>query len=92
MKRPDKPAGKSADKPATPAKATYREQQELTQLPGRIEALELEQRELAARVAGADFYKESGESIASALDRLGAIDREILEAYARWSELDARAR
>jgi len=43
-------------------------------------------------VAGADFYKESGESIASALDRLGALDREILEAYARWSELDARAR
>ena len=92
VKRPDKPAGKSADKPVAPAKATYREQQELKQLPGRIEALELEQRELAARVAGADFYKESGESIASALDRLGALDREILEAYARWSELDARAR
>ena len=92
VKRPDKPAGKSADKPGAPAKATYREQQELKQLPGRIEALELEQRELAARVAGADFYKESGESIASALDRLGALDREILEAYARWSELDARAR
>ena len=92
VKRPDKPAGKSADKPVAPAKATYREQQELKQLPGRIEALELEQRELAARVAGADFYKESGESIKSALDRLGALDREILEAYARWSELDARAR
>ena len=92
MKRAEKPAGKSADKPVAPAKATYREQQELKQLPSRIEALELEQRELAARVAGADFYKESGESIASALDRLSALEREILEAYARWSELDARAR
>ena len=86
VKRADKPAEKSA----TPAKATYREQQELKQLPGRIEALELEQRELAARVAGEEFYKEPAEAIASALDRLRVLDDEIIEAYARWSELDSR--
>jgi ATP-binding cassette subfamily F protein uup len=86
VKRADRPAEKSA----TPAKATYREQQELKQLPGRIEALELEQRELAARVAGEEFYKEPAEAIASALDRLRVLDGEILEAYARWSELDSR--
>ena len=86
VKRADKPAEKSA----APAKATYREQQELKQLPVRIEALELEQRELSARVAGEEFYKEPPESIASALDRLRALESEILKAYARWSELDSR--
>jgi ATP-binding cassette subfamily F protein uup len=88
VKRP----GTASEKPVSPAKATYREQQELKELPGRIEALELEQRELAARVAGETFYKESADAIASALDRLRVLDKDILEAYARWSDLDARAR
>jgi ATP-binding cassette subfamily F protein uup len=87
-----KRTAKLAGKAAAPVKVTYREQQELKQLPGRIEALELEQRDLAARVAGEEFYKEAAEAIASALDRLRVLDKEILEAYARWSELDARAR
>jgi ATP-binding cassette subfamily F protein uup len=73
-------------------KPSYREQQELEQLPDRIEALEAEQRSLAARVAGADFYKESGEAIKSALERLHAIEAEILDAYTRWNELEGRSR
>ena len=80
------------DKPAAPAKVTYREQQELKQLPERIEALEGEQRDLAAKVGGADFYKESAEAIKFTLDRLSAIETEILEAYARWNELEERSR
>jgi len=79
-------------KPATPGKATYREQQEFEQLPARIEALEAEQRDLAARIDGADFYKEPGEAITSALERLSALETEILQAYERWSELEGRSR
>ena len=85
-------AGKQAGKPAGRARATYREQQELEQLPDRIEALEVEQRDLAARVAGAEFYKEPGEAIKTALERLNALEAEILEAYARWNELEGRSR
>jgi ATP-binding cassette subfamily F protein uup len=79
-----------ADKPAMSAKLTYREQQELKQLPERIETLETEQRDLAARVAGADFYKESADAIAAALARLSALEAEILQTYARWSALEGR--
>ena len=85
-------AARQADKPAAPAKATYREQQELAQLPDRIEALEVEHRDLTARIGGADFYKESRDAIASALERLDALETEILEAYARWNELEGRSR
>jgi len=81
-----------ADKAAAPAKATYREQQEFKELPGRIEALETEQRELSAKAASADFYKESGDAIQATLDRLSALESEIFEAYARWNDLDGRIR
>jgi ABC transport system ATP-binding/permease protein len=86
-----KTAAKQADRLRS-AKATFREQQEFKQLPDRIEALEVEQRDLAARIGSADFYKESGEVIKSALDRLSALEKEVLEAYARWNELEERCR
>jgi ABC transport system ATP-binding/permease protein len=85
-------AARQADKAAAPAKATYREQQEFKELPGRIEALETEQRELSAKVASADFYKESGEAIQATLERLTTLETEIFEAYARWNDLDGRIR
>jgi ATP-binding cassette subfamily F protein uup len=85
-------AAKQADKAAAPFKATYREQQEFKELPGRIEALETEQRELSAKVASADFYKESRDAIRATLQRLSALETEIFEAYARWNDLDGRIR
>jgi ATP-binding cassette subfamily F protein uup len=85
-------AARQADKAAAPAKATYREQQEFKELPDRIEALETEQRELSAKAASADFYKESGETIKATLERLTTLETEIFEAYARWNDLDGRIR
>jgi ABC transport system ATP-binding/permease protein len=85
-------AARQADKAKTPSKATYREQQEFKELPGRIEALETEQRELSAKVASADFYKESRDAIKATLQRLSALETEIFEAYARWNDLDGRIR
>ena len=78
--------------PALPKKLTYREQQELKDLPARIEALEVEQQALNAKVAGADFYKESGEAIKEALARVASLQEQLLLAYARWDELESRAR
>jgi ATP-binding cassette subfamily F protein uup len=86
-----KTAPKQAERPPS-AKATFREQQEFKQLPDRIEALEIEQQDLTARIESADFYKESSEAIKAALERLSVLEKEILQAYARWSELEERCR
>jgi ATP-binding cassette subfamily F protein uup len=77
--------------PASPRKLTYREQQELKQLPAQIEALEVEQQALNARVAGPDFYRESGEAIRQTLARQESLHELLLQAYARWDELDSRS-
>jgi ATP-binding cassette subfamily F protein uup len=80
----------AGQKPAGgPRKASYREQQELLALPGRIESLEAEQQRLQDIVAGPDFYKEPADAIARTLARLDAIDQELLQALARWDELDS---
>jgi ATP-binding cassette subfamily F protein uup len=68
----------------------YKEQRELDALPARIEALEAEQRTLNATIAAAAFYKESAETIAASLARVETLQRELAEAYARWSELESR--
>ncbi len=85
------PRGGGSD-PASQKKLTYREQQELEQLPAKIEALEGEQQALGARVAGPDFYKEPGDAIKQTLARLEALHAELLHAYARWDDLDSRHR
>jgi ATP-binding cassette subfamily F protein uup len=73
-------------------KLTYREQQELKDLPARIEALEVEQQVLNAKVEAANFYKESGVAIKEALARVVSLQEQLLQAYARWDELESRAR
>jgi ABC transport system ATP-binding/permease protein len=70
-------------------KATNKERRELEELPARIEALEDEQRRLAAEVVGAEFYKRPTSEIEAAMARLAALPDELLSAYARWNELDA---
>jgi ATP-binding cassette subfamily F protein uup len=72
-------------------KLSYREQRELEGLPKQIEALESEERDLNARIAGPGFYKEGSETIAAALARLQAVTAQLAEAYARWHDLESRA-
>lgn len=75
---------------ATRRKLSYKDQRELEALPARIEALEREQRDLNARIASPDFYKESREAIAAALARAEALQLEAVAAYARWHDLESR--
>jgi ATP-binding cassette subfamily F protein uup len=60
-------------------------------MPATIEALEQEQRQLNEAMAAPEFYKEGSEKIKDVLARLGALEAEIHEAYARWHELESRA-
>jgi ABC transport system ATP-binding/permease protein len=77
--------------PQARKRLTYKEQRELEALPARIDALEEEQRGLAARIAGAEFYKEGAEAIRAALARAETLSHDISAAYARWHELDERS-
>jgi ATP-binding cassette subfamily F protein uup len=83
---------REAARPAEKRKLSYNEQREFERLPARIEALELEQQKLNAEVTHPQFYTEPPETIRTALARLEQIETELLEAYARWDQLDSRAR
>ena len=71
---------------------SFKEQREFNGLPAAIEALEDEQRALSERIAGSGFYKEPADAIAASLARTEELQRELLAAYARWDELESRAR
>ena len=77
---------------AATKRLSYKEQRELEALPRRIEALEAEQRALSERIAGPGFYKEPADAIEASLARAEVLQRELLAAYARWDELESRAR
>ncbi len=93
------PAASSAEvrRAASPGAAagrrrlSYMEQREFDQLPARIEGLEAEQNTLQRAVAAPGFYKEAPEAIGRALARLEELQLELVNAYARWDELDSRA-
>ena len=91
-----KRAGGADDKPKTtkivarPKKLSFKEQRELGELPAAIEALEAEQRALAASIAGPEFYKEDAGAIKTSLARADELQRALAVVYARWGELDAR--
>ena len=85
-------AASSAIAPSTakPKKLSYKEQRELDALPARIEALEIEQKELAALLSSADFYADDPARVESAQMRVAQIDDELLQALERWETLGAR--
>jgi ATP-binding cassette subfamily F protein uup len=80
----------ASEKTTAPKKLTYQERRELEALPGRIDALEAEQRALGDRIAHRDFYKESAAAIAEALERVQQLERDLADLYARWDALDSR--
>ena len=74
---------------AKPRKLSYKEQRELDALPARIEALEVEQKELGALLASAELYAEDPVRAETAQMRYAQIDEELLAALERWEVLGA---
>ncbi len=70
-------------------KLNNREQRELAELPGRIEKLETEQAELAAKLGDPKFFKQDATVVRAAEARLQEIEKEHAVAFARWEELEA---
>lgn len=91
--KPVKPQSQSADKKvqtsATPKKKlSYKLQRELDMLPEQIAALEKEQEELEQQASAADFYQRDHSETGPVLERLGAIEEELMAALERWTELE----
>ena len=90
---PGTPPAEAAREASAPSRRlSYNEQRELAQLPARIADLDAEQAALSARIAAPEFYREPADQIAAALARLADVDAALMTAYARWDELDSRAR
>ena len=91
---PPKPGGGAAAATAAPAakprKLSYKEQRELDELPAKIEALEAEQRQLAAFLAQPDSYAQAPDRVVTSQQRHAKIDDALLAAMERWELLGAR--
>jgi ATP-binding cassette subfamily F protein uup len=70
---------------------TFKEQQELAQLPRQIDALEIEQRTLHTTMASAGFYQKDKLEIAKATERAAAIEAELASILVRWEALEELA-
>jgi ATP-binding cassette subfamily F protein uup len=82
----------SLAKPAksAPTKLSYKETRELEQLPKQIEALEDEQKALAAAMGSSDYHKRGGEQMRKDAERATEIEQWLETAFERWVELDAK--
>jgi ATP-binding cassette subfamily F protein uup len=86
--KPQAPSPKSQPKERK-KKRSFKEEREYNELPDRISALESEQKNLQAKLADPDFYKQGGAVIKDAVDRAEQIEKELLDAMARWDALDS---
>jgi ABC transport system ATP-binding/permease protein len=75
---------------AAKAKLSFKEQRELDALPGRIEALEAEQKALQQRLADPGLYAREHHAVPALQSRNEAIEAELLEALERWEALASR--
>ena len=85
--RPADPARANASA-GKPRKLTYRENQELTALPARIEELEAEQASIHAALADPQLYRGEPQRVAELKTRLEDVANRLAAAYARWEELE----
>jgi len=76
---------------AKPRRISFKERQELEDLPGSIEGLEHERQTLVDLMASPDFYTTRGGDVAATTARLAAVEAQLAEAYARWVELETLA-
>ena len=79
--------------PASPAasakkKLSYKEQQELKELPGRIEALEKDIAALQAKMSDPAFFKSEPALVAATTNTLAEKEQALEMVFNRWSELE----
>ncbi len=84
-----KGAGKAT---AARTKLSYKEQRELDGLPEEIAALEQEQQVLAAKMHGAEYFKQDAEAIRADTARSAELESLLMEKLERWDALESRVK
>ena len=86
------PASAAATVAATKPKAklSYKEQRELDELPGKIEAMETEHKTLETALASTELYTQGKDKIAAAQVRFAQLEEDLLAAMERWETLSKR--
>jgi len=94
---PPKPTMTKPAAPAAPAaaaapkrKLSYKEQRELESLPAEIEKLELEQRQLAQKMGGADYHRVAPDEMRRDGERAVELETLIASHTERWITLEDR--
>ncbi len=72
-----------------PKKLGYMQARELEALPGRIEALEIEQQQIHDAMADPLFYRKDKAEVVAMQQRLAQVEAEIAAAYRQWEELES---
>jgi ATP-binding cassette subfamily F protein uup len=71
-------------------KLGYREERELAELPGKLEALEREQGDIAGKLADPALYRDRLGEVKPLQARHAAIETELAQLLARWEALEAK--
>jgi ABC transport system ATP-binding/permease protein len=85
---------RSNQDPAAPEKRkklSFKEKREMDSLPGQIEKIEAEIRDLHATMADPSFYKRDRALIAQTTARLEELEQALAAAYERWETLEGAA-
>ncbi len=69
-------------------KRSYKDEQELNNLPKHIEQLETEQEQINTQMMLPNFYQQSHNAVDEVNQRLAEVTQALEKAYARWEELD----
>lgn len=70
-------------------KLSFKEQQELKNLPQRIEELEMELQQLQTLTTSPEFYQKPQDEITTAMNAMQKLQQDLERAYQRFCELDA---
>ncbi|MGI9334076.1 MAG: ATP-binding cassette domain-containing protein [Gammaproteobacteria bacterium] len=88
--RPDRTNTNGDRAQDTSRRLSYKETRELDTLPATIESLEADVSKRQAQMVSPEFYRQSGEAIATFNADLERAQTELARLYDRWSELEAR--
>ncbi len=76
--------------PAAKGKLSFKETQELKNLPQMIEKIEVAIAAKHDQMADPDFYKKPKQELAREQSQLADLETQLAEAFERWGELEAR--
>jgi ATP-binding cassette subfamily F protein uup len=90
LSRGERAAGERGVRDKLRTKLSYKESRELEALPGELEALEAEQKELLARMHAPDYYRQPPATLRADQARSTEIEALLHEKLERWEALERK--